>query len=143
HEAIGMIWAHRDAAAGPPTMPREAAGANPVPVRSIAVDCPADTLAERLADADLAPFHPDLRDGAERSSRREDGLVVVAHEKNGTSETLIGGIQPLDDGRAAAHLVVVGSAGDYRGAGQLYFAAFAESLRSELESGAATAPARR
>lgn len=142
HEAMGMIWAHRDPAAAPPTMPPEVAGGTVVPVRSVTVDCPAETLAERLAALDLVPFHPDLGDGAERSSRREDGLVVVAHQQGGIRETLIAGIQPLDDGRATAHLVIVGFAGEYRGAGQLHFAEFAETLRRELESGAATAPAK-
>lgn len=138
HEAMGMIWAHpSEAAAATPAMPAEAAGRAVVPVRSLHVDCPAEVLAERLAALEFAPFHSELADGAQRSSRRENGLVVARWEKNGLSETLIGGIQPLDAERSAVHLVVAASAGDYRGASQLYFSGVVERLRNELESAAA------
>jgi hypothetical protein len=134
-EAMGMIWGHLREAADEPAMPAEAAAGTVVPIRSLHIDCPADVLAERIATAEIEPFNAQLA-GARRAVRRENALIVVTRGNGDVSEKLIGGIQPLAADRSALHLVVVASAGDYRGAGQLHFARFAEALRFDLESGA-------
>ena len=136
-EGSGMIWVHPGETADTPSMPAELDGRALVPVRSIHIDRPAELVAGRLARADVAPFSGALADGAERSSRREGALVVVSATKDGTAESLIAGVQPLDTGHTALHLVVAATEGDYRGAGQRHFAQIAEALRAEIESGPA------
>lgn len=133
-EGVGMIWAHLGETAEAPTMPAEANGRTLVPVRSIHIDCPAATAAERLASADIVPFGAALAAGGERTSRREGALVVVTTTKGDIAESLIAGVQPIDDHRSALHLVVAASQGNYRGAGQRHFAELAETLRTEFES---------
>lgn len=133
-EEMGMIWAHLREAADAPPVPAETVGRAVVPVRSLNVDCPAELLADRLASFEMAPFHADLASGARRTSRREGSLVIVTIEKGDVSETVIGGLQPLNDGRSAVHLILAVSAGDYRGAGQLHFARLAETLRNDIEA---------
>ena len=50
-------------------------------------------------------------------------------------DLLIGAVHPMDASRSALHLVIVGDANDYAGAGQLHFSRFAERLRDSIESG--------
>ena len=135
-EEMGMIWGHLREASDAPAIPAEVADGTVVPVRSIHVDCSADVLADRLTASAFEPFNEALATGARRSARREGPLVVVTIANGDRSETLIGGVQPLAADRSALHLVVVASAGDYRGAGQVHFARIAEMLRSDLETGA-------
>ena len=134
HEGMGMIWAHLQEASDTPALPAEAAGHAVLPVRSLHVDCPAKMLSERFASSDIAPFNPELVAGR-RTSRREGPLVILTTQKGDLTEALIGGVQPLDASHSAIHLVLAASGADYRGAGQLHFAHFAETLRDGLETG--------
>ena len=134
-EVAGMIWAHLREASDEPSMPAEAAGRTLVPVRSIHIDRPAAMVADRMASVDLAPFRTELATGGRRTCRRDGALVIINTTKGSVAESLIAGVQPIDDSRCALHLVVAASTDDYRGAGQLHFARFAETLRAEMESG--------
>jgi len=133
HEQLGMIWAHFREATGAPGIPVEATG-EVLPIRSLHIDCPADVLAEQFASFDIAPFNSELADGS-RSTRRDGSLIIVTMQNGGLSETLIGGVQPLDEDHSALHAVLAVSSGDYRGAGQLHFVRFVEKLRDQLETG--------
>jgi nitrite reductase/ring-hydroxylating ferredoxin subunit len=133
-EALGMIWTNAGAASAAPPVAEEAVGRGITPLRSVHIDRPADEVAALLVAFDLAPFHPDLAEGATRSTRRDGPLVIATAEKGYVSETVIAGIQPLDLGRAAVHLVVAANVGDYRGAGQAHFARIAETFRRAAES---------
>ena len=137
-EEAGMIWAHLGETVDLPSMPAELSARGLIPVRSIHIDAPAATVVERLDySADIVPFSVELAAGGNRTSRREGALVIVSTARGGASESLIAGVQPIDDNRSALHLVVTGSPGDDRGARQCRFAEFAEALRAEIESGLA------
>jgi nitrite reductase/ring-hydroxylating ferredoxin subunit len=133
-EAIGLIFAHFGDATGEPVLPHEAAGREFVPVRSIHVDLPAEALADRFAAVEIPSFHTAL-EGANFAMRLEASLLVGAVEKSGISEVLIGAVQPIEASRSAIHLLVAGSAIDYRGAGQRHFSKLAESFRDGIEGG--------
>lgn len=134
HEAIGLIFAHFGEASDEPVLPDEVAGHGFVPVRSIHVDRPAEVLAERFGALEIPAFHPALR-GAPLEMRSEGALLLWAIDRRGVSEVLIGGVQPIDAGRSAIHLVVAGNGGDYRGAGQRHFSKLAENFRDAMEGG--------
>jgi nitrite reductase/ring-hydroxylating ferredoxin subunit len=132
-EAMGMIWVHFGDAPDEPSIPVAAAGLDTVPVRSLYVDRPAEILAERFAAAKPTLFRPEIAANAANRAARREGLLVI-HTLHG-EDLLIGAVHPMDDGRSALHLVIVGDAKDYRGAGQLHFSRFAEMLRDHIELG--------
>ena len=126
-----MIWVHFGSAPDQPAIPVVANDRDVVPVRSVYVDCPAEILASRFAEAEPPPFQ---RDGkTTRSPSRRDGLIVVHPLK--ADDLLVGAVHPINEDRSALHLVIVGDAKGYRGAGQRHFSRFAEALRDSIESG--------
>lgn len=137
-EALGMIWVHFGEVEGGPSLPADIAGRDVLPVRSLFVDRPAEVVFDRFAEAELPAFGDAAR-GSSRAARREGTLVVhPLAEKS----LLIGAVHPVDDRRAALHLVIAGDVKAYRGAGQLHFSRFAEALRDSIEA-KRPAPARR
>jgi len=131
-EAAGMIWTSADADAGSPA----AAGTadETVPVRSLYVDCDADELIAALK-ADLpAPFKG--KSTATIAQLGDDLFRVATGD-----DTLLLGLQRLEDERAALHIVIAGPAASYAGAGQAHFLAWATALRGRLEQPAMTWPA--
>jgi nitrite reductase/ring-hydroxylating ferredoxin subunit len=131
-EALGMIWVHFGEATDEPSIPIATAGRDVVPVRSLYVDRPAEVVANEFAAAELPVFRPDATADATGKPARRDGLTVT-HALQG-DELLIGVIHPMNASRSALHLVIVGDAEKYRGAGQLHFSRFAETLRDSIES---------
>jgi nitrite reductase/ring-hydroxylating ferredoxin subunit len=132
-ETLGMIWVHFGEATGEPSIRIAAAGRDIVPVRSLYVDRPAEVLAERFAATKPPPFHPEISGPSAGNASRQEGPLVI-HNLRG-SDVLIGAIHPLDAGRSALHLVVIGDSEDYGGAGQLHFSRYAEMLRDHIEFG--------
>lgn len=132
-EAMGMIWVHFGDATDEPSIPVEAGGRDVVPVRSIFVDRSAELLADRFAAAKPPPFRPESAATKASPSPRRDGPLVIHPLPGG--DLLIGAVHPMDAARSALHLVIVGAAEDYRGAGQRHFSRFAEALRDSIESG--------
>jgi phenylpropionate dioxygenase-like ring-hydroxylating dioxygenase large terminal subunit len=128
-EALGMLWVHFGSTADQPSIPVATDGRQIVPVRSLYVECPAEVLASRFADATPPPFTRENRSG----STRRDGLVVI-HPLKG-DDLLVGAVHPIDADHSALHLVIIGGASDYRGAGQVHYSRFAEALRDSIETG--------
>lgn len=132
-EAMGMIWVHFGEAADEPSIPIAVDRRDVVPVRSLYVDRPAETVADHFAAAAPPPFPREAKGkGIGRSPHREGLLVMHALRDD---NLLIGAVHPVDASRSALHLVIVGEANDYAGAGQLHFSRFAERLRDSIESG--------
>ena len=104
-----------------------------MPVRSLYVDRPAEVVAERVRSRGTA-LVPVLRPQADATGKpaRREGLTVI-HALQG-DDLLIGAVHPMNASRSALHLVIVGDAEKYRGAGQLHFSRFAETLRDSIES---------
>ena len=131
-EAIGMVWVHFGEAAGAPPIPTAVSGRDVVPVRSLYIDRPAEIVARRFARAGPPPFPSTSQGSATSRSVRRDGSLV-AYSLSG-EDLLIGAVHPMSDDRSALHLVIVGDAEHYGGAGQLHFSRFAEMLRDSIES---------
>ena len=129
-EALGMIWVHFGEVEDEPSIPPDIAGRDVVPVRSLFVDRPAEVLLDRFAEAE-PPAFGDRAGVSSRPARREGALII--HLLAG-DDLLIGAVHPMDDGRSALHLVLAGDAKTYRGAGQLHFSRFAETLRDSIEA---------
>ena len=136
HEALGMIWAHLREAADTPSLPDGIDGGSFLPVRSIHVDCPAETLAGKFAASEPSPFNCGGADAeATRKVRRLGPLVIMTIAKGHLSDTLVGGMQPLGVNRAALHLLVAVAEDEreYVDDARLHYARFAEALRNRLE----------
>ena len=131
-EALGMIWVHFDEATGEPSIPVGTAGHDVVPVRSLYVDRPAEVVASEFAAAELPAFPPEASGNTTAKPARREALTVI-HALHG-DDLLIGAVHPMLESRSALHLVIVGDAKKYRGAGQLHFSRFAETLRDSIES---------
>ena len=136
HEALGMIWAHLREATDPLSLPDDIDGGAFLPVRSIHVDCPAETLAEAFASSEPLAFNyggPDP-DPA-RSVRRIGPLVIMTIPKGPFGDTLAAGVQPLSANRSALHLLVAvaDEEQEYIDQARLHYARFAEGLRDRLE----------
>jgi nitrite reductase/ring-hydroxylating ferredoxin subunit len=130
-EALGMIWVHFGEATGRPSPPIASNGGDIVPVRSLYVDRPAEILVDRFAATQPPPFRSEVAGEATSSPSRRAGPLVI-HTLRG-DDLLIGAVHPMDAGRSALHLVIVGDKKDYSGAGQLHFSRFAETLRDSIE----------
>jgi nitrite reductase/ring-hydroxylating ferredoxin subunit len=130
-EASGMIWVHFGDATDQPTLPVVTAGRDIVPVRSLYVDRSAAIVADQFARAAPPPFPPKATSKATNRPAGREELVVI-HTLGG-DDLLIGAVHPMDTGRSALHLVIVGNEKDYSGAGQLHFSRFAETLRDSIE----------
>ena len=136
HEALGMIWAHLREATDTPTLPADFDGSAFLPVRSIHVDCAAETLAEAFAASEPRPFNyggPDAE--AKRTVQRLGPLIIMTIPKAPFRDTLAGGIQPLGANRSALHLLVAVAEAEreYSDGARLHYARFAEALRDRLE----------
>lgn len=132
-EAMGMIFARLRDTAGEPALPPEVTGLALLPVRSLYVDCPAETLAQALAATMPEPFDRTLAE-TDLVARREGMMAILGRRSGERAEYLFGAVQAIADGRAAAHLVLGVSGGEYRGAGQRHYAGFAGDLRERIEA---------
>lgn len=125
-EACGMIWAATGSESAATREPGDTGEV--VPVRSLYVDTDAGTL---LAAIEACPPQPFGGEESIAGLRRIDGnLLSLA---TGT-DTLLLGLQPLSDNRAALHVVIAGSAANYGGKGQAHFLAWTAELRRWIEA---------
>jgi nitrite reductase/ring-hydroxylating ferredoxin subunit len=136
HEALGMIWAHLREATGTPSLPDDIDSSAFLPVRSIHVDCAAETLAEAFASSEPLAFNyggPDP--DAPRNVRRLGPLVILTIPNGPFGDTLAAGVQPLGASRSALHLLVAvdEEQQEYVDDARLHYARFAEQLRDRLE----------
>jgi hypothetical protein len=130
---MGMIFARLRDTTGEPALPPEVAGLTLLPVRSLYVDCPPETLAQALAASMPEPFDRTL--AKTDLVARRGGMMAILGRRNGErAEYLFGAVQTIADDRAAAHLVLGVSGGEYSGAGQRHYARFAEDLRDRIEA---------
>jgi nitrite reductase/ring-hydroxylating ferredoxin subunit len=112
-ERLGMIWVHAGPGAAPPNPPAER---GPVtPVRSLHVDCPPETVLDRLA------------------AERDRAVIAVPLD----DMPLLAAVQPVAERVTTLHLVIAGDPAAWRGAGQKRAALWAEDLRRDLEARAA------
>lgn len=125
-EALGMIWtsAEPEASRSPP--PAEAA--ETVPVRSLYVDRDAAALFQALSANLPSPF---TGVGGASLTPAGDNLCRIA----AGDDRLLVGLQQLDAGRAALHVVIEGPGSIYAGAGQAHFLGWTAGLRYALEHG--------
>jgi phenylpropionate dioxygenase-like ring-hydroxylating dioxygenase large terminal subunit len=115
-ERLGMVWT----GAGPGLPPDEPM----VPVRSLALRAPAEAVLAALATVQDGPFGAGLL-------AEPTGPVLMLQD--GTHR-LAAAVQPLSGTESTLHLVILGDAACYRGAGQAQVSLWAEALRRAAEA---------
>lgn len=128
-EAAGLVWTSLSHEA-PPPLGLDAP--ETTPLRSLYIDAPLAEAVAALADAPPAPFSNAA--DAKPSLTPRAGAGAVWTLTTGADRLLVAG-QSVDAGHCALHIVILGGAATYAGAGQKHFARWAEQFRGVAESG--------